>query len=280
MSRRFPRAAAAALLTLAAAVPVFAVVGGEFDADNEFPNVGALVVTKTPVNVPGVKLLPQTYSSCTLVHPRVVLTAGHAVEGLRSLIENNSNIGDEDVVVMFSPDVHDGGAQYAIRSMDIHKGYTGRNADSIDVGVIVLEEPVQGVTPLALPDAGYLADLDLDRGPSDTKPSIFVAGYGTTVVPQLSGGFPPGLRNVAEATFKSLRPKYLMLSQNFELGEGGLSRGDSGGAAIWTESDGSRVQVGITVSGDAVSVSYGSCVRTDLPTVLEFVQAAIDGLDD
>ena len=81
---------------------------------------------------------------------------------------------------------------------------------------------------------------------------------------------------MAESTFKSLRDRYLMLSQNFALGEGGLSRGDSGGPALWELEDGTLVQVGIAVNGDAASVSYGAHVRTDIQTVIDFIEKAID----
>jgi secreted trypsin-like serine protease len=275
------RTALAVAATLAVAAPVFAIVGGTFDADNGYANVCSIAFTKQPQNVPGQLTLPQTFSTGTLVHPRVVLTAGHTVTGLRSRIHANDNIKLSDIVVMFDPDVHTpGAAQHAIESMDIHPKFTGRNADSIDIGVIVLTDPVVGITPVTLPDADFLEDLDLDRGPSDTKPTFTIVGYGTTMVPKTVPENPPGERRYATSTFKSLRTKYLMTSQNFTLGEGGLSRGDSGGAAFWTESDGTRVQVGVTVAGDAASVSYGSSVRTDIAIVLDFINDAIDGLDN
>ena len=89
---------------------------------------------------------------------------------------------------------------------------------------------------------------------------------------------PIGKRHFALSTFRSLRDPYLMLSQQFKLDEGGLSRGDSGGGAFWEMNDGSLIQVGIPTNGTRVSL--GVHVRTDQQTVIDFIQDAIDGLDD
>lgn len=267
-----------ALALLAIAGSAFAIVGGEYDADNDYANVGAFVLTKQPSTSPTF-ILPQTHSSCSLVHPRVVLTAAHTVAGIQSFIDNHADIGLEDFGVCLRPDVHESGAKvYRIQEMRMHPDHAdaSRGDNSIDVGVVILSEPVTGVTPVELPALGYLDDLELDRGTSESKPKFTIVGYGTTNVPKTVQMLPPGERRYALATFKSLRPNYLMLSQNFELGEGGVSRGDSGGACFWTRGDGSRVMVGVTVLSDAASVTYGGCVRTDLATVRAFILDAID----
>jgi hypothetical protein len=278
MKRRLFTATLGLVMILAVAVPVFAIVNGEVDTANEYPNVGAIVITKQPAGAKQVFNIPQTHSSCTLVHPRVVLTAGHSVESVRGWIANHPDVALSDFAVTFSPSVYDvGAAQHGISEMRIHPGYSAPGSTSIDVGLIILTNPVSGIMPVTLPNSGFLADLDLDRGPTASKPNFAVVGYGTTEVPKTVPLLPPGVRRVAQSTFKSLRTRHLMLSQNFALGEGGFSRGDSGGAAFWTLSDGSLVQVGITgVHGDAASVSYGGCLRTDLSSVLAFIQDAID----
>ena len=262
-------------LTLAIAVPVFAIVNGELDTDNDYPNVCAILSTEAPGPDGGDTRI--TISTGTLIHPRIVLTAGHTVVFIRKLVANTNNkIEWEDIVVDFTPDAHDGdGTDYEIQATFLHSGYHNRDASSIDVGLIVLKEKVAGITPVNLPEAGYLDDLDLDRGPSDSKPSLIVAGYGNTELTPPDGGLPKGKRRVAEATFKSLRTKYLMLSQNFALDEGGFSRGDSGAPAFWDD-DGTLVQVGLLVNGDHASASYAACVRTDLQTVLDFIDDVID----
>jgi hypothetical protein len=254
--------------------PLFAIVGGELDSGNEFPNVGAVIATDHP-SIP----TPQTVSTATLIHPRVVLTAGHTVELIRSMVVHPA-IDLEDFAVVFTVDAHDGtGTEYRIAETHLHAGYSGRDAGSIDVGLLVLEEAVLGITPVALPEAGFLNELDPDRGPSGGKPSVIVAGYGNTELTPPDGSFPAGERRVAAATFKSLRPEYLMLSQNFALGEGGISRGDSGAPALWDD-DGTLVQVAVMVNGDHASASYGSGVRTDIQTVIDFIQDVIEGVEE
>lgn len=268
----------ALIAIVAVAAPLFAIVGGEPDTDNEFPNVGAIIATDHPT-IP----TPQTISTATLIHPRVVMTAGHTVQFMNDLIEGNKAIDIGDFAVVFTPNAHDGtGTAYRIDSMRIHKGFTdfdqkaARDATSIDVGLLILTEPVQGITPVALPEEGFLDDLDLERGTSESRPKFLLVGYGATVVPATGAPLPPGVRRVAVSGYKSLRNRYLMLSQQFALGEGGLSRGDSGAPALWRRDDGSLVQVGIANNGDHASVSYGACVRTDLQTVIDFIQEAIE----
>ncbi|MHC4450466.1 MAG: trypsin-like serine peptidase [Planctomycetota bacterium] len=264
------------MIATAIAVPVFAIVNGELDTENDHPNVCAILSTEAP----GGGDIRQAISSGTLVHPRVVMTAGHTVVLIRNLVANpNNSIELEDIVVDFAPDAHDGvGTDYAIDKTYLHSGYHNRDASSIDVGLIILKEEVAGITPVNLPTAGYLDDLDPDRGPSDSKPSLIVAGYGNTEAAPADGSLPKGKRRIAESTFKSLRRTYLMLSQSFALGEGGISRGDSGAPAFWND-NGSLIQVAVMVNGDHASASYGSGVRTDIQTVLEFIDDAIDEVE-
>jgi len=268
----------ALIAMVAVAAPLFAIVGGEPDTDNEFPNVGAIIATDHPT-IP----TPQTISTGTLIHPKVVMTAGHTVRFIYDVLERNKGLDLGDFAVVFTPNAHDGtGTAYRIASMRIHEDFTdfdqkaARDATSIDVGLLILREPVQGITPVGLPGEGFLDDLDLERGTSESKPKFLLVGYGATEVPATGAPLPPGVRRVAESSYKSLRDRYLMLSQQFALGEGGLSRGDSGAPALWRRSDGSLVQVGIANNGDHASVSYGACVRTDIQTVIDFIQDAIE----
>jgi hypothetical protein len=278
VQRKALKVSLALVATVAIAAPLFAIVGGEPDTGEEYPNVGAIIATDHPV-LP----TPQTVSTATLIHKKVVMTAGHTVQFIRDLVENNPAIDLDDFAVVFTADAHDGtGTEYRIAETRIHEGFTdfdpkaARDATSIDVGLLILEEAVQGITPVQLPTKGFLDGLDLDRGPSETRSKFILVGYGTTAVPKTTAELPPGERRVAISGFKSLRDRYLMLSQQFSLGEGGLSRGDSGAPAFWESSDGSLVQVAVANNGDHASVSYGACVRTDLETVIDFIQDAID----
>jgi len=271
--------AIAASLVLVVAIPVLGVVNGTLDTDNEYSNVCAIAIDTTPVNLPAVKPY-QTASSGTLIHPRIVLTAGHTVEFLRTVVHNNSNVELCNFYADFTPNANLGtGTKYRIQDTYLHQGYTGRNADSIDVGLLVLKDAAEDIDPVNLPDAGYLTDLDLDRGPVGWKPKFIVCGYGNTEHTPSDPGLPDGRKRFAYSTFKSLRTNYLMLSKNFELGEGGLSRGDSGGPAFWEESDGTLVQTGIFSTGDHSSATYQAFVRTDVKTVIDFIQGVIDAVE-
>jgi hypothetical protein len=282
VNRRNKSLVVALAATLLIGMPVYAIVGGEPDTTNEFSNVGAVIATDHP-SIP----TPQAVSTATLVHPKVVMTAGHTVALIRKLVANNADIELEDFAVVFTVNAHDTSAKtYRIAETRIHDGFTdfdpkgGRDATSIDVGLLLLEEAVQGITPVALPAAGFLDDLDLDRGTTESKPTFLLVGYGTTTVPNTTAELPPGKRRYAVSGFRSLRNRYLMLSQSFANGEGGLSRGDSGGPAFWEKADGTLVQTGIAVNGDHASVSYGACVRTDIQTVIDFIQDAIDEVEE
>ena len=107
MNRHTTTVALGLAMTFAIAVPVFAIVGGEFDADNGFPNVGSIVITEKPDSF-DVLITPQTISSATLVHPKVVMTAAHTVALIRKTVQDNANIELNDFAVVFTPDAHDG----------------------------------------------------------------------------------------------------------------------------------------------------------------------------
>src|SRR5258708_13736600 len=110
------------------------------------PNVGTIVAEYL---TPGVK-----NSACTgtLISPRVFLTAGHCIALLQGMFHVTQ------VWVTFDP-VFSSSATLYPGTMHLNTAYPGKGAsDPEDLGVIVLDAPILGIIPTALP---YLALLDL-----------------------------------------------------------------------------------------------------------------------
>ena len=110
-------------------------------------------------------------------------------------------------------------------------------SDPGDIGVLILEKNVRGVTPATLPECGLLDQLVAQNG---LKTASFTnVGYGlqNRVV---GGGVPffqdlnPIPRMFSFSSFNSLNGGFLRLSQNASTGNGGTCFGDSGGPNFLT----------------------------------------------
>lgn len=254
------------LILAVTAMPVLAITWGE--PDTAHTNVGAMVV-----DWPGYG--PFQVCSGTLIHPRVFLTAGHCTEGWEGT-------GVETFWVSFDP--------YALtpeRLLDVEQVithpdyYWGPTSNPHDVGVLILAEPVVGITPAALPELGFLDGLKKEGllGKGADKAKFTVVGYGGTL------NWPPpdiyydDIRQFAVSEYRALLPAWLRLSQNQATGDGGTCGGDSGGPAFWTQEDGSEILVGITSWGDPNCISTGFNYRTDIAETQSFIQEVIDSLE-
>jgi hypothetical protein len=149
------------------------------------------------------------------------------------------------------------------------------------VGVLILAEPVTGITPATLPDEGFLDRLDeegeLKHGRERAK--FTLVGYGATLDWPPPDIYYEDKRQYAESEFRALLKSWLRMSQNQATGDGGTCYGDSGGPAFWTEPDGTEILVGITSWGDAPCVSSGFNYRVDIPDTLDFIDQVIGSLD-
>lgn len=259
--------------------PAPAITGGQVDENNTYSNVGALVVTP-PLDI----YPPWVLASGTLIHPRVVLTAGHVTREVEKHWGDAANLFQ----VSFGTDALEPSTWHEVEAVITHPGYhmngdpAGGPADANDVGVVILKKPVRRLPLAVLPEPFLLDQLKaaglLREPPGATK--FTVAGYGSLLdhpPPQILEA--DGLRRVALSEYLALRDDWLVVSQNFATGDGGTGFGDSGGPTFWTAPDGTQVLVSITSRGDPKLVSMGFTQRIDIPESLSFIEFVLSLMD-
>jgi hypothetical protein len=231
--------------------------------NNLHPNVGTIVAEYL---TPGVK-----NSACTgtLVSPTVFLTAGHCIALLQQMF------GVTQVWVTFDPVFSSTSTNLYPGTMHLNPAYPGRGAsDPEDLGVIVLDSPVVGVTPAVLPSLGLLDHISAN---GSLRNSLFtIVGYGATDT--LFGGGPPdasegeGTRRYATEGFLALNQNLVKLNQNTVFGYGGSSHGDSGGPNFLNSaSGGPSLLVAITIGGDPWGIEQNVAYRLDTPQARAFL---------
>jgi hypothetical protein len=239
-------AACAAILALAA--PAGAITYGTPDG-NGHPEVGAL-------------LAPQPYSdgtwatcSGTLISPTVFLTAAHCDQGVSR------------VAVTFdsSYDAATGTAYWGTWHAD--PGYNQAQSDPQDVAVVVLDKPVQGITPARLPKAGSLGSLS--AGTRFTS-----VGYGaqSVTIDQGPTFHYADVRYVATGGLNALNPAWLRISMNPARGNGGTRYGDSGGPNFLGAGAGeTNIVAGTTITGDSMCRATNVDYRMDTASARAFL---------
>jgi len=180
----------------------FCITNGSFD-NNRHGNVGTIVAEYL---APGVK---DQACTGTLISPTVFLTAGHCIAFLQAK-------GVPQVWVTFDPVFSPAVALYP-GTMHLNPAYPGRGAsDPEDLGIIVLDSPVIGISPAALPSQGMLDGMS---AAGSLKNTLFtIVGYGATDT-VFGGGRPDanqdrGTRRYATEGFMALNPDLLKLNQN------------------------------------------------------------------
>jgi secreted trypsin-like serine protease len=254
------------LRLLVAVVVVFGAVAAGADAitttgfpDNGLhPNVGAIMVPALDGN--GYRVV----CSGTLVSPTVFLTASHCTAFLAS------NPGP-DYVTFDGTDVQPSPSGLIPATPVTNPAYGGKSRD--DVSVMILSTPVTTITPATLPPSvGFLDSLPLDQ-----KTKLTVVGYGTIEKEIVKGENGPqfpllGDRGYGIASFNSLTPQWLKMSQNAAHGDSGACYGDSGGPTFLgaAPNDGDMV-LAVTTTGDTPCYSTNVASRTDSPTARAFL---------
>jgi hypothetical protein len=265
-----------ALITVGVLAPstAGAVTGGTEDTANRYSNVGLLLFYDDG---------GRFRCSGTLVSPTVVLTAGHCTFGT-----------DGKTIVTFDPDVartpDEGRANIPVAgdpsagygeddvlpagwysgTAQTHPDYSDfTDMDNWnDVGVIVLDQAVTGITPARVAPSNY---LDQFAQPRLNSTLFTVVGYGTEVRKPEAGPQKPTpmsypiVRRYTDVVGQKLTPQILQVNGNEHdnRGGGGSCFGDSGGP---TFKDGYVVTV--TSYGYTANCRYlDGLQRVDIPGV-------------
>ncbi|HUQ31666.1 MAG TPA: trypsin-like serine protease [Pyrinomonadaceae bacterium] len=246
---------------------VGAITYGYVDSNNTYSNVGAFIV-KSPTG--------EIYPLCsgTLITPNVFLTASHCTEYFTSTLAPRGYTAyvSFDKSIPFGSLTSTKTKLLSVQYVVTNPNYNQSQSDSGDIGVLILQSNVKGITPAALPSCGLLDQLVAQNG---LKDAIFTAsGYGlqNRVV---GGGVPyfqdvnPIPRMYSFSSFNSLNGGYIRLSQNPSTGNGGTCFGDSGGPDFLTV-NGQKILVAITITGDSVCRSTNVDYRLDTPSAQAF----------
>jgi hypothetical protein len=252
-----------------------AITYGFVDSNNTFRNTGAFIV-KSPTTG---EIFP--ICSGTMITSNVFLTAGHCTLFFTQDLAPEGYVAyvSLDQSIPFGSLTSNKTKLLAVAHVVTNPNFNQSQSDSGDIGVLILERNVSGVTPATLPSCGLLDQLSAQNG---LKTATFTAvGYGVQnrVV---SGGVPffqdinPVPRMFAFSSFNSLNGGYIRLSQNPSTGNGGTCFGDSGGPNFFTV-NGQQLIAAVTITGDSVCRSTNVDYRLDTQSAqgfLAYVNAA------
>jgi secreted trypsin-like serine protease len=233
-----------------------AITNGQVDGTGH-PNVGAMVWQSSDGKY-------HFECSGSLVAPSVFLTASHCTAYVQSF-------GISDAYVTFDPTISTSNLLHG--TMVTNPLYNQTASDPEDIAVIVLDQPVSGITPVQLPPAGLLDQMKDDGTLNGT---LFTSvGYGTQQALNGPGGhtFPfDKQRRYAVGEFNALTQALLKISQNGSTGDGGTCYGDSGGPQFLGAGSGETpTQVSITLTGDTPCKATNVDYRLDTPQARAFL---------
>ena len=251
-----------------------AITYGFVDSNNTFSNTGAFIV-KTSNG--------QIFPICsgTLITPNVFLTAAHCTSFYTQELAPEGDVAyvSLDASIPFGSLTSSKTQLLAVAHVVSNPNFNQAQSDSGDIGVLILDRNVRGVTPATLPACGLLDQLVAQNG---LKTASFTnVGYGVQnrVV---GGGVPffqdlnPVPRMFSFSSFNSLNGGYMRLSQNNSTGNGGTCFGDSGGPNFLTLNS-QQLIASITITGDSVCRSTNVVYRLDTVSAqgfLAYVNAA------
>src|SRR5215212_4036106 len=282
MMLRIRTALAALAVVLLAGVtsagPAAAITGGEPDG-NLHPNVGLILFYDST---------GRYRCSATLISPTVLVTAAHCTEDTlgSTLVTFDSVIAEQppspfpvaaNPAEGYTPEEITA-AGYLSGTAYTHPQYSGFTdlANWNDVGVIVLDEPVTGITPATLAPTNY---LDQFAQPTLQGTIFEVVGYGTEVRKPESGPQKPQpmsyplIRRYTTSPGQKLTPQILQLNgnPNDTRGGGGTCFGDSGGPVFLN-----GYLVAVTSYGYTDNCRYlGGYQRIEIPVVEDWLDTVL-----
>jgi hypothetical protein len=276
--RTLGAAALAALAMLSLSAPATAITGGEPDGDRH-PNVGLILF-----------YLPDGRFRCsaTLVTPTVLITAAHCTFGTlgKTLVTFDTVIAENPpspfpvaanpAAGFTSAEIEAAG--YRAGTPMAHPNYSDfTDLDNWnDVGVVVLDRPVSGITPAQLAPTNYLNGFDQPL----LNSTIFdLVGYGTEVRKAEDGTSRPTpmsyplIRRFTQSPGQKLTPQILQMNGNINdtRGGGGTCFGDSGGPAFLN-----GYLVTVTSYGYTSNCRYlGGYQRVEIPVVQSWLNSVL-----
>jgi hypothetical protein len=229
------------------------------------------------VYIPDVGNVPAWRCTGSLIAPDVVLVAGHCTDGaVAARVWFVEMLQDADGNFLV-PDYPDGGVvaiegtPYTYPDFGIGLGNGLPGFTTGDVGVVVLDEPVDVGGFGELPEAGVVDTLKV-------MTKVDLVGYGVQTM-MVGGGQPywTGLRNRYQADAQLVASnfvhsdEFVRVTANPGQGKGGISFGDSGGPVLLDGTDTILAVNSYVTSYPSGGVTY-SC-RIDTPDVLVWINS-------
>jgi len=246
-----------------------AITYGYVDSTNAFRETGAFIVKSSTTG----EISP--ICSGTMITANVFLTAGHCTSFFTDELAPEGFVAyvSLDQSIPFGELSSNSTQLLAVSYVVTNPNYSQRQSDSGDIGVLILQNNVQGITPATLPACGLLDQMSEKNG---LKNAVFTAvGYG--VQNRVVGGGKPFFQDLnpvprmfAFSSFNSLNGGYLRLSGNPAKGEGNTCFGDSGGPNFLSSSP-EHLLIAITITGDSVCRSTNVDYRLDTPAAQGFL---------